>query len=239
MFNTEYRAMQELVNNIIDCPSKGGNISVKDKTMFYIKSSGEDLKDNNHLISIFHNEEPLNAAMSKPSMEVGFHKELKTKYVLHYHPLYLAPFLNNKNFLSIIDKIMTGHGYFKNKYPEEVMSFVDYTEPGDELVKKIKKLRFQTPVIFLQNHGIILNSDSIEEIKELYYIIRQLFFYTDDQMFTPDDACLDDPELYIYKLAMQYIALKSDIVLEPLQESAIKSVRNNKDEKYRMEMKWI
>ena len=94
MFNKkEYLKIKELVSSVIDSPSIGGNISIKDKNYIHIKSSGEDLKNkfNRNSISKVN---MINNTYSgnKPSMELSFHKKLK-KYVLHYHPLYINCFL--------------------------------------------------------------------------------------------------------------------------------------------------
>ncbi len=40
----DYQELCKIFGNILDAPSKGGNISIKNDEYFIIKASGEDLK---------------------------------------------------------------------------------------------------------------------------------------------------------------------------------------------------
>ena len=108
MYN-DYRELQKIIGNSLDSPGKGGNISVKDSNKFLIKASGEDLKEK-HLICTFEDSVFKSSVLiknkkfktvdikTKPSMEIGFHTAIKAKYVVHYHPAYVLPFLCSDSF---------------------------------------------------------------------------------------------------------------------------------------------
>ena len=159
-------------NSYIQGPA--GNISVKYSNNMLIKSSGVKLKDVdyftgwsdiniNYLTEYFSfiknlddtkyfnilNESVQNNTV--PSMESGMHSILK-KYVIHTHPNILIEILSNKNCKKILSSLYADIDY----------CFVPLLMPGLDLFEFIAKQDKIYDVYFLQNHGLIVNSNSIE-----------------------------------------------------------------------------
>jgi rhamnose utilization protein RhaD (predicted bifunctional aldolase and dehydrogenase) len=96
----------------------------------------------------------------KPSIETTFHAILN-KYVLHTHPM-------------VVNMIVCREGWkqqLSDIFPDNKICFIDYRTPGIdlalELEKKINDCGVIPPVTFLQNHGLIVSSDKLEDIFEL------------------------------------------------------------------------
>ena len=93
---------------------------------------------------------------NKVSIEVYFHAILG-KIVFHTHPTKLNSILCSTNAKLIIKK------YFKSK------NFIEYVKPGYELGIEIykalqKEHQKSNIVFFLQNHGLIISGDNVNEI---------------------------------------------------------------------------
>ena len=212
----EYYKMQDLVANRLDSPGKGGNISVKDGSMMLVKPSGVDLKDN-----VYGNLSAVNTIDDsfegpRPTMEYAFHKAIKSKYVMHYHPVYLLPFLCDELFS-----------------PEELI--IDYAKPGKELADEISKYDTENnPVIFLRNHGVIIHSDSIREIEKCYLYIKGMYFKNNINVYTPDDQVdSNSDELWLFREAMENIARKNSLNLVQLNNRDKDDLDSDPAEKYR------
>lgn len=169
-------------DNLNFCQDGGGNISFKlsDKYMV-IKSSGFNVKDtykmngysivdfkqiindcktgNNSFDNILLNSVVLKK-YKKPSMETGFHAILD-KYVIHIHPIYLTTVLCLENSKLIIEELFSNIDY----------NYIEYIHPGFKLYELIK-LYSKKKVYFLENHGVIISFDNIEEIVNLLNIIN-------------------------------------------------------------------
>jgi hypothetical protein len=110
-----------------------------------------------------------------PSMETFFHSYMK-KYTAHLHFT-----LSNIFFCSNINVELTN---FKYNY-----SIIQYEHPGILLAKEIQdKYTKETDIYFLKNHGIIITSESIEQLIELYeyiydYFNQSLNYEFDDSSF--------------------------------------------------------
>ncbi len=172
----------------------GGNISVKlSDTHSVIKSSGYALSDvtREKGFTFFshvdvHPDKPLAECVVSgppPSMETYFHVFLD-KYVVHLHPTTMLPDLCS------------------TKLEEEV--FVPYLKPGPELAEGVRQVwKKGYAVIFLQNHGVIFTSNSLESILSIatgvyetmrlpQYISLEDFWKIQDE-FAPD---------YVYKVSL-------------------------------------
>lgn len=99
---------------------------------------------------------------SRPSIETLLHA-LMSKYTLHTHPLAVNMIVIEKDWKDVLAKMF-----------DDVV-LVDYRTPGIELALELKKEMdnfesvklMQPKIIFLQNHGLIISSDNIDEIKDL------------------------------------------------------------------------
>jgi rhamnose utilization protein RhaD (predicted bifunctional aldolase and dehydrogenase) len=101
-------------------------------------------------------------AFNRASIEVYLHALLR-KFVLHTHPLAVNMIACQKNWIE----------HLKTNFPDAL--FVPYATPGIELgillnssLNARKFGREPIPkIIFLQNHGLIVNSESIEDVLHL------------------------------------------------------------------------
>ena len=102
----------------------------------------------------------------KPSIESCFHAMLD-RYVIHLHPENVLPFLCVRNGCDLLNCIFKAE-----KYPP---LWVPYAEPGYGLAKRMKNLlegykkiyNLNPAIIFLQNHGLVINSDSLTSAMNL------------------------------------------------------------------------
>jgi len=101
----------------------------------------------------------------RPSVETSMHNAIGFSFVVHLHP-------------TAVNGLMCGNqaeADLQRLFGEKAL-YIPYTDPGYVLFKKvedsIKAFRTQfgeePAVIWLQNHGIFVAADSIEEIKVLY-----------------------------------------------------------------------
>ncbi|MBI5196133.1 MAG: class II aldolase [Nitrospirae bacterium] len=118
-------------------------------------------KDRDRLVSK-HLAESVLEFGNKPSIETFLHALLK-KYTLHIHPVSVSVITCQKDWKGIL-KTLFG----------DVVT-VDYRTPGIELayqlsheLKNFKGKHGALPgVVFLQNHGLIISSDSFDEVETL------------------------------------------------------------------------
>lgn len=173
-YNQSIKDFIELSNNlgsnICLCQHTGGNISVKVGDYMFIKASGVQMKNISRVEgyaivrpnemkgttspekydALFESE--IFFTGKRPSMEVGLHALLK-KYTIHLHPVYLTALLCLGNTEEIIKEVYEGYDY----------RYLPYITPGYSLFKTLEKLDSIPDVIFLQNHGVVITSDSKEE----------------------------------------------------------------------------
>jgi rhamnose utilization protein RhaD (predicted bifunctional aldolase and dehydrogenase)/NAD(P)-dependent dehydrogenase (short-subunit alcohol dehydrogenase family) len=101
----------------------------------------------------------------RPSVETSMHNAIAYSFVVHLHPTAVNGLMCGQNVEVDL------HELFGTK-----ALYISYTDPGYVLFKKvensIKAYRAQfgeePSVIWLQNHGIFVAADSIDEIKILY-----------------------------------------------------------------------
>lgn len=220
----DYQELCKIFGNILDAPSKGGNISIKNGEYFIIKASGEDLKKE-HKISIFKNNvnsfsyyKAYSMDIIKPSMEIKMHMVFKNKYVAHYHPVYILPYLCAREYK------FTNH------------KTIDFVLPGNDLYEALSKnYSYQeNGIVLLRNHGVVIYAEQIQDIIELYNQLKSEFFKQNDFVYTPDDAVdKTNEELWLFRNAMENIAIKKQINLNQLKVSEIDKLLNLPDEQYR------
>lgn len=109
----------------------------------------------------------------RPSVEAGFHSLLK-KYVIHTHSVYANILCCSKEGKEIAENIFRDRnfGYI----------WIPYINPGFSLTVKIKEEiekciqqgRKYPHVIFMQNHGLIVNSDDYNECIDLHMEVNKL-----------------------------------------------------------------
>jgi len=98
-------------------------------------------------------------AGGKPSIESGFHSMLD-RYVIHLHPVAVLAYACAKNGRAELQKL-----FRKSNFPP---LWVPYADPGYKLAKRIGRLTRNyksqygrgPEVMFLQNHGLLVSSNS-------------------------------------------------------------------------------
>lgn len=222
-----------MIGGVLECPGKGGNISVKDNTIILVKASGADLKhphkavlmkDNKFVSAIKIKKNSINISDSylKPTMEIGFHQLIKSRYVVHYHPIYVLPYLCLNN----------PHQYLSN------YTVIDYASPGDCLTEEIKTKYHESVneegVIMLKQHGVIIYSNDMFYIEEAFKKIKKEFFITNSKIFTPDDLIdKDSAELYLFREYISGFAESHKLRVNELSSTDLDHLINDEDEKYR------
>lgn len=211
---SEYPELLDLVGNVLDAPGKGGNVSVKEGNRIILKSSGEDMKNRNSDCSVVNmgTDEVIHGGIfksgkfiqtkktRKPTMEYALHKLIKSKYVVHYHPVYVLPYLCS-NYLQFDGTV------------------IEYTNPGKDLSDALSKVHDLQNIIYLRNHGVIIHADSLEEIKLLYTSIKEKFLESNYRAYTPDDYVdQNSEELWLFRNAMENISKIHNFSLNEISE---------------------
>jgi len=171
----------------------GGNTSYKEGNALYVKASGFALAriteegfvrmQRDRLAAIWERRYPVDPdkreqealadLMSaradgqtlRPSVETLLHDLLPQRYVVHTHPALVNGLTCSQAGPDIAEEIF-GSG----------MLWVPTTNPGYILAREVRSvIRKHTgagnsvpPLIFLQNHGVFVAADSVEEIKRIY-----------------------------------------------------------------------
>lgn len=174
IFLSKYFGQSEL-----NVQGPGGNISVKMGELMLIKSSGCVMGNitpytDYCVINTFKCQELVSEQRDRiletkvfgyktPSMESYFHSFMK-KYTVHIHFTLSNIFACSENFESVM-------GNFKYPY-----CIIKYQIPGILLSYDIKEnYSPNCDIYFLLNHGLIITSNSIEEIFDLYEYIFNYF----------------------------------------------------------------
>jgi len=170
----------------------GGNTSYKNEEKIWVKASGSSLaaitkegfavldraklnlmSDKVYSANAAEREEQVkndfaDATITKgkrPSVETSMHNVIDFAFVVHMHPTLVNGLMCANNAQADLQKLFGA----KTLY-------IEYTDPGYVLFKKvedaIKAFRAEDgaepAVIWLQNHGIFVAANSIEEVKVLY-----------------------------------------------------------------------
>lgn len=170
----------------------GGNTSYKNKEKLWVKASGSSLSTiteegfavlDREKLSLMsekvyssdatEREEQVkndlaDATLTKgkrPSVETSMHNVIGFSYVVHLHP-------------TVINGLMCAQDAEKELFRlfGEKNVYIPYTDPGYVLFKKVEekikeyraKHREEPKVIWLQNHGIFVAANTVDEIKEIY-----------------------------------------------------------------------
>jgi len=171
----------------------GGNTSFKNSEELFIKASGISLstidqdgfvcmsreklgymEEKEYSENVADREEEVkndlygaivNPGNLRPSVETSLHNLIRYSYVVHTHPTTVNALMCAKNAKEEVER----------RFGSEAL-YMEYTDPGYILFSKLKVLienHEQTygncpKIIFLQNHGIFVGANSIQEIKAMY-----------------------------------------------------------------------
>ncbi len=191
----------------------GGNTSYKDEKRIWIKASGiplagieeggfvclsreilRQIEVNTYSEDAVQREEEVKSDMKKaiispenlrPSVETSLHNLMDFTYVVHTHP-------------TLVNGLMCS-----NHVEEEVETrfgsdalYVEYTDPGFILFKKVQEriVSYQKQygkapaIIFLQNHGVFVGANNLDEIHTIYASINQRIDSGKDMALPPGNA---------------------------------------------------
>ncbi|MDR1666931.1 MAG: SDR family NAD(P)-dependent oxidoreductase [Bacteroidales bacterium] len=101
----------------------------------------------------------------RPSVETSLHDLIRYRFVVHTHPTVVNALLCSRN----------AENKMKELLGDSAM-YIPYTDPGYVLFKKVESelLKYRDThhaephLILLQNHGIFVSADSVDEIKQIY-----------------------------------------------------------------------
>ena len=177
----------------------GGNTSCKNDDFIWVKASGHALASiteegfavldrkklqvistKNYTSDVVKREEDVKndlytACITKdrrPSVETSLHDIIDYTFVVHLHPTVVNGLMCSQNAKDETKKLFG-----------DMALFIPYTDPGFTLFKVVNKYlslyyskKGKHPnLILLQNHGIFVGADSIEEIESIYnHVIRTI-----------------------------------------------------------------
>lgn len=177
----------------------GGNTSFKNEERIWIKASGISLAtiDESGFVSLSreklsmvskkqYSSDPLlrenevkadlhEAIVSpktlRPSVETSLHNLIGYQYVVHTHPTKVNGVMCS----------MQAEQECRSLFGDRTL-FVPYTDPGYILFKKVAsgikqfsdKFGYEPQLIFLENHGVFVGADTIEEIEKIYAEIMMI-----------------------------------------------------------------
>jgi rhamnose utilization protein RhaD (predicted bifunctional aldolase and dehydrogenase) len=209
----------------------GGNTSFKDEERIWIKASGIPLAgiQKNGFVCLsreklavvntasysqdpVEREEEVKADVAaailspenlRPSVETSLHNLIDYKFIVHTHPTLVNGLLCS---LKAGEEVQARFG--------DMALFVEYTDPGYILFKKLQEmigeytLHHGKPpqIIFLQNHGVFVGADTTETINELYEDINQRIGEGKD--LSLPDATLTEYSSEITEVLSEYYAGK-------------------------------
>ena len=168
-----------LGNNIDWIQGAGGNTSVKDNGILWVKASGYWLSDaqNNNIFTPLDRQavldkinqeiEDLSSAQIlekqyhslRPSIETTLHALMRHRFVAHVHSVNVISYAVLKNSKKILNDKLEGISWL----------WVPYVRPGLPLTKMLKKMNVSDfDVIILANHGVVIGGDTKEEVLDIF-----------------------------------------------------------------------
>jgi rhamnose utilization protein RhaD (predicted bifunctional aldolase and dehydrogenase) len=170
-------------SDILKTQGAGGNTSIKQDGVMWVKASGTWLSDTGSkdimvpvevapLVEALRAGDPraekatdfvvgsLNAGNLRPSIEASFHAALQNPVVAHYHCVNtLAHAVLEDREARLTERMA--------RVPGLKWTTIPYRRPGVPLAREIEKVADTRPdVLVLFNHGIIVCGSSVEEVSE-------------------------------------------------------------------------
>ena len=101
----------------------------------------------------------------RPSVEVGFHAILRN-YVVHTHSVYANILTCSKEGKELAEKILKGYDFIFLPYINP--GFTLTVEMNKEINKYFQKTGRKPKIIFMINHGVVVNADTAEEADKIH-----------------------------------------------------------------------
>jgi rhamnose utilization protein RhaD (predicted bifunctional aldolase and dehydrogenase) len=217
----------------------GGNVSWKEQGTLWIKASGTWLADANnkdifvpidlqHLRSALQigdytvKPRPLSESPLRPSIETLLHALMPHRVVAHLHAIEILATLVRIDCFQQIQRIIGDSCSW---------SAVAYHKPGSELAHAVATALSKhaaSNIVFLQNHGIVIGGETVEEVNKTLDSLLQSFRKNNVQSenncaFSIDESAFIDgysliPDTAVQRLALDinlFYRLKSDWALYP------------------------
>ena len=201
----------------------GGNTSYKEKDFIWIKASGEKLsnissngflklsREKLNSISPVLQEEQENVEKilnqkliasiadtdieKSPSTDTLLHNLMDFPFVVHTHPTKINGFLCGKN----------SKRHFSELFSDIEAIYLEYCDPGFSLFFKVENevnnyriaKRSEPKVIMVENHGIFVGAETIDEIKETYEQIENTIREKIKEEFLIEDLPLHEKAVHI------------------------------------------
>jgi len=164
-----------LGNNLDWVQGAGGNTSVKENGVLWVKASGywlSDAQNNNIFVpldkqtvldKIEQGVENLNSARTlekqyhslRPSIETTMHALMRHRFVAHVHSVNVISYAVLKDSKKILNEKLDGINWL----------WVPYVRPGLPLAKMLHSLNVSDfDVIILENHGVVIGGDTKKEV---------------------------------------------------------------------------
>lgn len=177
------RLSRRIGNDRLLIQAAGGNTSIKNNDIMWIKASGTQLKNatkKNIFVGVRWKEikntlkknpnkadKPqlfLTKKGLKPSIETCLHAVMPHKVVVHTHCVDVIAIASQKN----------AKQKFKKLFGEYNWGFVKYTKPGAKLAQNVSKIiKPDMDVVFFENHGVIFGAETVKEAEKLLNIITR------------------------------------------------------------------
>jgi len=162
----------------------GGNTSIKDGEVMWIKASGTQLAEANDkdiFVSVdlpeirasvqaseARADRPAEFLLTKgglrPSIETSLHAVFSQRVVMHAHCVHTLAYAVQKDCEQLLEGPLTGLNW----------ALVPYVKPGANLANLVAEVvKDAVNVVVLQNHGIIVAGDTVEETHALLIDVHQ------------------------------------------------------------------
>jgi rhamnose utilization protein RhaD (predicted bifunctional aldolase and dehydrogenase) len=185
--------------NSLHIQGAGGNTSVKDEDILWVKASGTRLADaeREDIFVGIHWQEYLSELSQdfrapvknhtighdlKPSIEASLHCLMPHKVVLHTHSIAALSWLVRADAESGVASRLAGINY----------SILPYVSPGTDLAEAFSK-HPPTDAVLLKNHGIVVGAESVEQAESLLEsVCQRLTEEKVESSLQPDTVFLDE-----------------------------------------------
>jgi rhamnose utilization protein RhaD (predicted bifunctional aldolase and dehydrogenase) len=197
----------------------GGNTSIKDGNVLWVKASGTNLIDAIYcdvfvpinyqgVIARLKNGEDdpvspeviktIGAECLKPSIETTLHALMPHKYVVHVHSVNAIANSVLCNGKQKIEELLDGIKW----------SWVPYVRPGIPLTIEVQKVVKQSPdVLILANHGLVIGAETIKDVYRLLDIVEKRLFRVKRKIMD-----FDKQKIIILSENTNYICPKHDFI---------------------------
>jgi rhamnose utilization protein RhaD (predicted bifunctional aldolase and dehydrogenase) len=203
----EYSA--EVGANPLLIQGAGGNTSVKEGNVMWIKASGTllaDAKSKDIFVAVdlpemrlaLDNNEPrsdrpaeftIGKGVLRPSIETSLHAVFKQRIVIHVHCVQTIAHAIQQNGKNLISQKLAGLNW----------CMVSYQKPGANLAQEVKAaLKEDTDVVILANHGLLVAADSVIDAARLLSKVVTALTVKPDKRHKPNLTGLRDvcPQKY-------------------------------------------